>query len=222
MDSSGLLILCVISAVICGAIASGKGRSVVAWVLLGLIFTWIAILIVACLSNVKEHQAQLQRAERDRRRLREQLRQERQKTESFRQHAAARLDVHDQTLGIDTRSAQALPGSGYDPRRTLDAPRDPQGLIPPVAAPRGDELVQSMAYPAPAPAPAPAPTAEPARTANDPLWYYASGDEAQGPITQTQLFRLIQSQTLAASTMVWTEGYSDWVRVDEIAAFGAG
>jgi len=112
-DYSGLIILLIVAitcATISGAVASYKGRNIVGWAALGFgggflcgVFGLIPIIIVACLPNVKEQ------AERDRfiaeenRRLREQLRQERIKSETFRQHAMSRLDAHDQHLGIDTR-----------------------------------------------------------------------------------------------------------------------
>ena len=41
MDSPIFLIISVVSAVICGTIASSKGRNVVVWVLLGLLFTLV-------------------------------------------------------------------------------------------------------------------------------------------------------------------------------------
>ncbi len=55
----------------------------------------------------------------EQRRLREQLRQERLRNQSFQQYTAARLDVHDQALSLDTRSADA-------PRLELDDPHAPR------------------------------------------------------------------------------------------------
>lgn len=52
-----LLLWCLAGAAASGFIAGEKGRSVVGWVFFGLIFGWIAVLVVACLSNLKERAA---------------------------------------------------------------------------------------------------------------------------------------------------------------------
>jgi len=111
-----LLIIVILVRVFFGAIAaliaSKKGRNTVAWFFGGFLIDVIGIIIVACLPNLKQQHAHQLRTERERRRLREQLRQERLKSEAFRKYSAARLDTHDQALGIDSRSPQAaLPGA---------------------------------------------------------------------------------------------------------------
>ena len=188
-------IVALICAVIAGAIASSKGRSVVGWSICGFLIGLIGVIIIACQSNLKEQKAQVQRAERERRRLREQLRQERQKTETFRQHAVARLDAHDNHLGVDTRSTR--PGASRDPLRALtDAnaqAHSPEAL-----------------------------SAGPTFSAVGALWYYASGNQAQGPMSEGELRHLINTSTIDGATMIWTEGYNDWVRIDEVPTFGAG
>ena len=97
---------------IAAAIASSKGRSAIGWFFGGFLLGIVGVIIVACLSNRKEEQAYRASADREQRRLREQLRQERLKNEAFRQHATHRLDTHDQSLGVDTRSTPGLPGQG--------------------------------------------------------------------------------------------------------------
>jgi hypothetical protein len=110
----GFILIFVLIRVVMGiaaaAIASHKGRSTVGWFFIGFFFDLIAIIVVAVLPNLKEQQANKRRQEREQRRLREQLRQERLKSEAYRQYSAARLDVHDNSLGIDTRSPEALTG----------------------------------------------------------------------------------------------------------------
>ena len=97
---------------ITAAIASSKGRNVAGWFFIGFFFGCIGLIIILCLSNLREEQARWDAQAVEQRRLREQLRQEQLKNETFRQHTAARLDVHDRTLGIDTRqSAPALPAA---------------------------------------------------------------------------------------------------------------
>ena len=98
---------------ICAGVASSKGRSALGWFFLGLIFTCIPMIIILCLSNKKEADAKWQAQDLEQQRLREQLRQEQIKNEALRQHTIARLDQHDQSLGIDTR--QTAPLLGHTP-----------------------------------------------------------------------------------------------------------
>jgi len=100
-----ILIFRLVAAVISAVIANAKGRSVAGWFFGGLLLELIGIIIVAVLPNLKAQREKEAYAERENRRLREQLRQERIKAESFRQNTQARLDSHDQHLGLDTRTA---------------------------------------------------------------------------------------------------------------------
>ena len=116
-DFAPLICMCsanVIFAAITGVVAHNKGRNVLGWTLLGLL-GWIPLVIVACLPNLTEQAARDAHVAEENRRLREQLRQERIKSESFRQHASARLDAHDQHLGLDTRAAGPELGAGSQP-----------------------------------------------------------------------------------------------------------
>jgi len=106
------LIFKVVYVVACIAIANSKGRNAALWGFLGFLLGLIGVIIVAVLPNVREEQVRQMRAEEENRRLREQLRQERIKAESFRQHAQTRLDAHDQHLGIDTRQTAGALGTG--------------------------------------------------------------------------------------------------------------
>ncbi|MCL2648427.1 MAG: DUF4339 domain-containing protein [Phycisphaerales bacterium] len=109
------LVVGIICAVICGMIASSKGRNIVGWAVLGFLFGIFSLIIVACLPNLKEQQQKERYIAEENRRLREQLRQEQIKGEAFRQHAAARLDAHDQHLNLDTRAlGQSLPAGAAD------------------------------------------------------------------------------------------------------------
>jgi len=110
----------IITAVICGVVAHNKGRNVVAWSLLG-ILGLIPLIIVACLPNLNDQIARDDYTNQENRRLREQLRQERIKSESFRQHTAARLDAHDQQMGIDTRTMGPALGAGTQSAGQLNA-----------------------------------------------------------------------------------------------------
>lgn len=98
---------------ITSAIAASKGRNAVGWFFLGFFFACISLIIILCLSNLKEEAAKWSANEIEQRRLREQLRQEQLKNEALRQHTAARLDLHDERLGMDTREVPAaLPLGG--------------------------------------------------------------------------------------------------------------
>ncbi len=93
---------------VAAVIAAHKGRSKVGWFFAGFFLHIIGVIIVAVLPNLKEQKAYRMHTERERRRLREQLRQERLKNEAYRRYTAQRLDAHDQVLGLDTRSLEAL------------------------------------------------------------------------------------------------------------------
>ena len=103
---------------ICGAVAamlaSQKGRSAVGWFFGGLFLGIVGIVIVAVLPDLKAEDARRKHAFAERRRLKEQLRQEKMKTESFRRHASYRLDTHDTALDMDTKRTPGL-GAGNAP-----------------------------------------------------------------------------------------------------------
>jgi hypothetical protein len=134
-DGGELLVQLLIMAIFGGisaAIASSKGRNTVGWFFIGFFFGCIGLIIILCLSNLLEDQARWDAQAVEQRRLREQLRQEQLKNETFRQHTAARLDVHDRTLGIDTReSAPALPAAPHASPAFISSaspPTPPDGL----------------------------------------------------------------------------------------------
>lgn len=109
------LIVGLVFGAITSAIASSKGRNAVGWFFLGFFFGCISLIIIICLSNLKEEQAYRAAQEIEQRRLREQLRQEQMRSEALRQHTVARLDLHDQHLGIDTRQAAPALNPGFGP-----------------------------------------------------------------------------------------------------------
>lgn len=51
-------------------------------------------------------------------------------------------------------------------------------------------------------------------------WYYASGDQQVGPVTQTDFDQLVQSGTITASTLVWHEGLSGWQAYETLTTGG--
>ncbi|QTN31959.1 DUF4339 domain-containing protein [Akkermansiaceae bacterium] len=118
---------------ITAAIASSKGRNTVGWFFLGFFFGCISLIIILCLSNLKEEQAKWSANEIEQRRLREQLRQEQLKNDALRQHTIARLDLHDEKLGMDTRSAAPGLNLGNLPKPVLLTGNSP--AVPPPGYP---------------------------------------------------------------------------------------
>ncbi len=114
--------------VVAASIAKRKGRSVAGWFWGGFFLHIVGIIIVAVLPDLKAQAAYRERVEAENRRLREQVRQERMKNETFRDYSMKRLDAHDQALGIDTRAALP-PVEGAAPE--LAWPAD-AGTPPPV------------------------------------------------------------------------------------------
>lgn len=108
-------------ATITAVIAHSKGRNPVGWFFFGLFFSCLALIIVICLSNLKEEQAKWTANEIEQRRLREQLRQEQLKNEALRQHTMSRLDIHDEKLGIDTRETRTTLALGGSDQQSVPA-----------------------------------------------------------------------------------------------------
>jgi len=173
---------------ITAAIASSKGRNAVGWFFLGFFFSCIALIIILCLSNLKEEQARWNQNEIEQRRLREQLRQEQLKNEALRQHAVARLDMHDKELGIDSRQAAPalhLPGQSARPTLLTGAgePISPASPVEPGTPPPG--LPPDN-------------------------WYTNEGGEQQGPYSFALLHSRAKQGTLKEYTLVWAEGMDEW------------
>jgi hypothetical protein len=101
-------IILLILGIVCAVIADSKGRSAIAWFFIGFLAGLIGLIILLVLPNLKEAEQKELHMENEQRRLREQLRQERIKHEQFRKHAQARLDTHDNALGLDTKLTPEL------------------------------------------------------------------------------------------------------------------
>lgn len=104
-----LLIIYLIFGGACAAIANSKGRNAVAWFFIGMIFSCFAIILLLCLPNLKEQKEKERRLEEENRRIREQVRQEQMKLETFRQVTDVRLNYHDRALGMSTAPTAASP-----------------------------------------------------------------------------------------------------------------
>ncbi|MCG8586687.1 MAG: DUF4339 domain-containing protein [Pirellulales bacterium] len=190
-----LFIMCSIGGV-CAAIANSKGRSGVGWFFVGFFFGLIAIIIVACLSNLKEERAHRQHVENSNRRLREQLQQERIKNQAFHQHTLQRLDTHDNQLGVNTR-----------PTNQIAYESDPMDFLQQLEgnSSTSDELVvQPMSPPAP-----------PTQTSRR-QWHYEEGGQTLGPVSESELLSLFRSGRLHDATLIWTEQLGEWKQAGQI------
>ncbi len=115
----------------CAALANQRGRSFVAWFFIGCLFTIFGLLLLFVLPDLKQEQRRLQRIVRENRRLREIVKSDRMSADQRFSHVEKRLDVHDQSLGLDTKPIAAV-GGGSLPESSLPPPllpsRVPKGL----------------------------------------------------------------------------------------------
>lgn len=209
MDDGGVLVFQLVVGLVFGfvaaAIASGKGRSGVGWFFGGFFLGLIGVIIVACLSNLKEEQDRQARDREEKRRLREQLRQEQLKSESYRQYTMERLDSHDEALGIDTKQTQiALPSGG------VAAPME--------SGPKLNYPGAKGAPPASRSAPPPIDPSGPDAGEIEYEWFYADQQsENCGPYTLHELRQLVASGLVTETTLVWSEKLSNWTPAGEVA-----
>lgn len=194
------LIISAVCGVIAAVIASTKGRSAVGWFFGGFLLGIIGVIIVACLSNLQAERARQEQIDRENRRLREQLRQERLKSEAFRQHAALRLDAHDGALSMDTRSTPALP--------MPEAPAYFAQAAQAQALPVGGTPAPIQRQPAAA-------SQEPSLT----VWYYEREGKAVGPVPKAEIAKLLSAREINGETLVWTEALKDWTPARQVPAF---
>ena len=167
------------------AIAHGKGRSPVGWFFVGFFFGIIGLIVVLVSSNLNQEKYLRARQDEENRRLREQLRQERIKHETLREYTMRRLDVHDQVLGVDTKSVQALP--------TENAP----AYLP--AGEAGNPASQS-----------PSPGAQPAPQAVSNTWYFEQNGETRGPVPADVIRSMLANGELAGTSLLWADHLPDW------------
>ena len=211
MDDGGVLVFQLVIGLVLGfvaaAIASNKGRSGVGWFFGGFFLGLIGVIIVACLSNLKEEQDRQAGDREDKRRLREQLRQEQLKSESYRQYTMERLDNHDEALGIDTKQTQiALPSGGAGTPAT-SGPR--------LNFPGASAAVPAAAHPS---APPPLDPYAPDAGEIEYQWFYADQEsENRGPYTLHELRQLSAAGVVTATTLVWSENLTNWTPAGEVA-----
>ena len=191
-----MIIIGVVMGVVTALIASIKGRNVVGWFFVGFLAGLIGVIIAAVMPNLKAQRTQEEHNALERRRLREQLRQERLKNEAFRRYSTNRLDAHDEHLGLDTRTAPALP----EPQTTEALPSRPEEAM--------TDLAQTTE-----------PTVTPVPISAELVWYYETSGRSVGPVNDRDMHQLLKSGAIERSTLVWTEGYDDWVVAEDVEPF---
>lgn len=205
----GLLILAIFGA-IAAAIAHTKGRSVIGWFFGGFFLGLIGIIIIACLSNVREEKEYREHIAQDNRRLREKLEQERLKSEAFRQHVSGRLDVHDQHLGIETRSTPPPLASGNHVPALLDSPDELEPLSFEDEVSDVEPKTRGMTEGAPTMPPIPDHTAPR-------QWFYEQNGQSHGPVLEHELQQMFRARRLDSGTLVWTEPIGEWVLAERVS-----
>jgi hypothetical protein len=165
------------------AIAHNKGRSPVGWFFVGFFFGVIGLIVVLVSSNLNQEKYLRARQDEENRRLREQLRQERVKHETLREYTMRRLDAHDEVLGVDTRSLQALPIENT-----------------PAYLPAGEVATLQAASPEPVPAPPPHSNA----------WYFEQNGETRGPIGPEVIQSMLADGQISGTTLLWADHLPDW------------
>lgn len=187
MNDEDLIVIIswVICGIICAAVASSKGRSGIGWFLIGLIAGCFGIIAVLVVSDLKAQRAEIDRIDREKTRLSDQLAQERLKSEVFREHAKTRLDYHDKVLDTNTRLSSEL-------------------SQPPLLPSHEDSPIKQIAPP-------PLP--------NEKQWYYSIDNAKKiGPVSLDELCDVIKySDNSIANTLVWKEGFSNWMPAKSIA-----
>lgn len=210
------IFVCLICGGIAAAIASAKGRNVAGWFFGGFFGGLIGIIIVACLSNLNAERAYKRQVEQANHRLREQLRQERIKSDAFRQHSTSRLDAHDHALGTDTRSLGPMLGgeqraqlAGERPEDALNRlagdARNPQevrvGQIG-VDGAQAEQFAQAVE-----------------QGPQDLTWYFADARQSYGPVSAMSVLDMLRQKSLRSDSLLWTEGMADWTPAREVAIF---
>jgi uncharacterized RDD family membrane protein YckC len=53
-------------------------------------------------------------------------------------------------------------------------------------------------------------------------WYYAVGDQRQGPVEHAEFERLVSSGTIRSDTLVWRQGMTEWQAYSAVVGVAAG
>ncbi len=117
------LVVGVIMGTIVAIIANNKGRNAVGWFFIGMFTGCIGLILVLVLPDLKKQHAKFSKLNSENRRMREELRLNRQVADRRHDEVSQRLGVHDRALGVETGVATGrrlgtqgppspLPGAG--------------------------------------------------------------------------------------------------------------
>ena len=115
--------------VVCAMIAQTRGRSAVGWFFIGFFLSCIGVILVLVLPDVRQEQQRVERLRRENRRLKEQVRKERQVADQRHAEVNRRIDTHDRALGLGTAERESLleesrppelPGATTSPFASVD------------------------------------------------------------------------------------------------------
>lgn len=182
---------------ICAVLAQGRGRSALAWFVLGFLFNCLALIIVLVLPDLRDEEGRHVRLSEETRRLRERVRLDRHVADRRHEEVQRRLGAHDFALGLDT--APPLPALAMKKPAPVPGPGLPPGA-PEVADP------------------ADSPENQPP-FANLP-WFHARDGVQQGPIGFAALRGLWRDGGIDGRTFVWSRGMKEWQRIEELPGLG--
>lgn len=91
---------------ICAVMAPDRGRSGVGWFFIGFFVGCLGLIILLLIPNLKTEAAKEKRQRAETRKLREQLKKERQVADARFDSHGNRLTAHDRALGMDTSPAE--------------------------------------------------------------------------------------------------------------------
>jgi type II secretory pathway pseudopilin PulG len=185
-------VVAAIFGIICALIAYSKGRNPIGWFFIGFLIGVFGLILVLVVSNLKEARQKEAHVQMEQRRLSEQLRQERLKSEQLRKHTQVRLDAHDRELKIDTRHIGPLLQKA-DLQPILESG---QGSSEETLRAGGDTRSRGW------------------------YWYSQEGDNAAGPVSLEKLRQLIAEGKIDSSTWVWHESLDEWTAAGEVGDLG--
>lgn len=125
------LVIGAVFGLICGIMAPDRGRSGVGWFFIGFFLNCVALIILLLIPNLKIEAAKEKRQREETRKLREQLKKERQVADARFDSHGNRLTAHDRALGMDTAQAELGP---------------PPSAPPPLPAPAGSSPAAERAW----------------------------------------------------------------------------
>ena len=122
MELAVLFMIAMCFSTACALIAQSRGRSAVAWFMIGICSTilvcpgyLLVLVLLFALPNLKVEEAKFARLKEQNTRLRERLKKDRQVADTRHQELSRRVGAHDRALGLDTEERQPILGADSPP-----------------------------------------------------------------------------------------------------------